>query len=649
MSGGRKRVFGTLLAAGVLALAASPTLAAPTVRALFVGVNHYAWTESHPFDPLFKDLHGSLADIAMVKTAFATAYGLPIDTPPATGCETFGGPSVTLLQDCATGENVMAAFKAALNNSKENDIVLFYFAGHGAQFEDKDALKPTGWNSTIMQSDARKNLSEAKYHDIMGTELAVLINAASRRGVNVVTIFDSCNSGSASRALKSEAAVRMAPPVPATQATRPVGHPGSPGSGYVVHLAAAADGTPASEKPMDDGQIHGVFSWALREVLIRNSKAGVRTVSYQDVFDDVQRGVVALGFSSQQPRSEGDLSQTFLGRNPVSTQTVRVTTAPGDALTLAAGQLAGVTVGSTYGLFAKNTDAAGGKAPSLTATVAAVGAYTAKLTPAASATSSVAWARELQHKFALQSLRVQVQAAGAARQSILDALKSLDLVQVVDANPQFVILADDKGVHFLGADGSVAREAGDPASDRFAAKIATAVQHVAEYEAVLALRDGATGKAPVITLMADGSQPDGADPTPHVVLSISDSPSVTLTNTGAEPRHLYLLDLEPDYTVNVIYPKPHGGDDAFQPGSPKTFNGIMTLSAGPSQLLLLSTATPIDVAAFRRSGLPRSIGGQPNALEQILTSAKAGKRGLNDAPVADWGAAMASVDVVAKP
>jgi hypothetical protein len=636
-------------ALGVWACLASPTLATPTVRALFVGVNHYAWTETHPADPLFKDLHGSLDDIAMVKKAFATAYGLPVDTPPATGCEAPGGVSVTLLQECATGDAIMAAFKAALDASAKDDIVLFYFAGHGAQFVDKAGVKPTRWNSSIMQSDARKNLTQARYADIMGTELAVLINAASRRGVNVVTLFDSCNSGTASRALKSSVQVRMAPPAPSGEARRVVGDPGAPGSGYIVHFGAAADGTAASEKPMDDGQVHGVFSWALAQILLRNSKAGLRTVSYQDIFDEIQRDVFTLGFPDQQPRSEGDLSQTFLGRNPISTQTVRVTAAPGGGLTLGAGSLSGVTVGSTYGLFASNTEAASVAAPTVQATVTTVSPYDALLTASAS-TAGDAWARELQHRVAIHSLRVQVQAPEPTRTAILNVLKTLDLVQAVEANPQFVILADATGVHFLGADGSVVGEAGDPASDQFTDKIATAVRRVAEYEAVLALRDGATGAPPSITLLANGALPDSPDPTPHVVLALGDKPSLSLTNTAPERRHLYLLDLEPDYSIGVIFPRLQGVDDAFEPNTTITLNDVVSAdSLGPSQLLLLSTETPIDVAAFRQPGVPRSLGGEPNALARLLMSAKAGKRDLEGSPVSDWSASMASVNVVAAP
>jgi hypothetical protein len=618
-----RRLWATVAWAWAWACVASPSLAAPTVRALFVGVNHYAWTETHPADPLFKDLHGSLDDIALVKTAFATAYGLPVDTPPA----------------------IRAAFKAALDASAKDDIVLFYFAGHGAQFADKDGVKPTRWNSSIMQSDARKNLTEAKYADIMGTELAVLINAASRRGVNVVTLFDSCNSGTASRALKSAVQIRLAPPAPAGEARRVVGDPGAQGSGYIVHFGAAADGTPASEKPMDDGQVHGVFSWALSRILLKNSKAGLRTVSYQDIFDEIQRDVVTLGFPDQQPRSEGDLSQTFLGRNPISTQTLRVTAGAGGP-TLGAGSLSGVTVGSTYGLFASNTEAASGAAPAVQATVTTVGPYTAQLS---GAPSSLDWARELQHKVAIHSLRVQVQAAEPLRTTIANALNSLDLVQLVDTNPQFVIQADAKGVHFLGADGSVAGEAGDPTSDQFTDKITTAVRSVAEYEAVLDLRDGATGAPPSITLEPEGVLPDSPDPTPHVVLAFGDLPSLSLTNTAAERRHLYLLDLETDYSINVIFPQLRGVDDAFEPNTTITLNNVVRAqSLGKSQLLLLSTRTPIDVAAFRQSGVPRSLAGEPNALERLLMSAKTGKRDLAGPPVSDWSASMASVEVVAK-
>jgi hypothetical protein len=627
-----------------------PATSSPTVRALFVGVNHYARTDIQPPDALFNDLHGSVNDIAMVKTAFATAYGLPVDTLPATGCEAPGGVSVTLLDGCATGAAIMAAFRAALKVSSPGDIVLFYFAGHGGRFRDEAGVKPTGWNSSILQSDARKDPNDAKYADIMGAELAVEINKASRRGVNVVTLFDSCNSGTASRALKSEAQVRMAPPMPSGEALRPVVDPGAPGRGYIVHFGAAADGTPASEKPMDDKKIHGVFSWALAQILLKNSRAGLRTVNYQDVFDEIQRDVVTLGFPQQQPRSEGDLAQPFLGRAPVSTATAPVTAAPDGGLTLASGALSGVTMGSTYGLFANDTEAASGAAPSVQATVTQVGPYTAQLTASPKPAIPVAWARELQHKVAIASLRVQVQGNGAFRAKVAAVLSGLDLVQLVDDNPRFVIVADGNKVHFLGVDGSSAGKDSDPTSSDFAETLTLAVKAVAEYEAVFALRDGATGDPPTLSVLPpDDTTHDPATPTPHVVLNFGVRPVFTLTNTAAEPRYLYLLGLGSDYSVVPLFPVENIRDASEIGGSTTVRDLIEANSVGRSQLLLLSTPTPIDVVSLRTPGLPRSIPGPPNPLETLLQSAKSGTRTTSTAQVASWSATMVSVDVLPNP
>ncbi len=632
---------------------ASPGAAAAATRSLFVGIDDYAFVAKHPDNPDFHDIKGAVNDVGLIKTALSRAYGLAVDIPPALpACPAVSGDSVTLLQGCATRVRIMGALNAMVNASRKGDLILFYFAGHGATLDDPDYVKPNRKNSTILQADARLVSTDPRYQDIVGPELALLINAASARGVDVVTIFDSCSSGTASRALAPHALTRAAPPYPAKAERRPVVDPGNSGSGYIVHFAAAADNTVSNELPMagDQGKTHGVFTWALARTLMSPVPAGRAARSYQDIYDDTARTMSSNGFPSQSPTSEGDLSATFLGRNADATRTVRLARLAGGGIGIESGALSGVTIGSVYGLFANNSDAAGDGAPSIKATVTSVGPYSATLSPDSPPGSEIGWARELDHKLADQSLRVEIRASEPLKTTIGKILGEQTLVKQVETDPRFIIVGDAAGVHFLGVDGSTVGEAGDPKSDQFAARIGDAVRKVAEYEAILTLYRGATGAAPTITLVNGAPDTNDPDPTPMVKLTLGDSPTLALTNTAKEPRHLYLLDLEPDYSVNIIYPRQRHTDDVFPPKTTSVVGVVVKPSSvGQSQLLLLSTRDPIDVASFRQSGIARSLTGAPNALERLLIAAKAGRRSLDASTVVvDWSASMAKVDVAAK-
>ena len=356
--------------------------------------------------------------------------------------------------------------------------------------------------------------------------------------------------------------------------------------------------------------------------------------------------MASSGFPSQVSTSEGDLSATFLGQNALSSRVVRLNPHDGGTY-INSGTLSGVTQGSIYGLFATNSEAAGTTPPTVRAKVASVTPYYAKLAPDAPVGPGLAWGREIEHKLADQSLRVRIDAPKDVAEKIHDVIKDQSLVLEVKDDPQFVIKADAAGVHFFGADGSLKGEAGSASSPDFPAKIADAVRKVAEYEAILSLYKGATGDPPSITLANDQPDTNNPPPTPQVRLSIGAHPFLALTNTATDSRYLYLLDLEPDYSVNILYPRQNKTEDLFTAG--KTIQAgqiIRPTTVGASKLILLSTHDPIDVGSFRQSGVARSIGGTPSTLERLLMAAKAGKRSIeSSAAVVDWSASEATVVV----
>ena len=652
---------------------AHPALAAGTVRSLFVGINHYKYTESPNHDPDFKDLQGAVADVRMVKGALSAAFkDLPVDNRGGGRCGdpadfAAGGLSVTLLDDCATRVNILGAFRAVIAASRPGDKVLFYYAGHGSQIDDEAGIEYNGKNDTLVQFDARVGPGP-EYHDILGVELRAIIDSAAR-GVKVVTIFDSCNSGKATRAMKLKpsgaAQARLAPP-PAGVLAPKLPRPSANDRIGDVHLAAAADGIAANEleiPALNDHVRHGVFSYAIRKALEDAASNGGHAVSYGDIFAAASQTVTDLGFGTQQPQSAGDLNDIFLGESAVATRVVGVGPGRCGPLTLNAGTLSGVTAGSVWGLFNTSGDAGGAGAPKFTATVGAgVTNFDACLATSGPVPAGFAHAaREMSHRFALRTVTYRIAPDVTRAAEIVAALQPVDALARDDAHGAYVFAA--AGVRDVQIQEASGLAVGDPISgaletDDFAAEIAKAGAKVARYHEVLALSDGASTPAPALWLASPSDCNSGPPTTnaarwpgtPYLKLPFDKDLRlcVALINTAPVKRNVYLVDFEIDRGVYLIYPG-RKAQAELEPGHAVYVPNNQTLhptSTGRSVLMLLSTSSPIDASLFEQTGVGRGAGGGGNPLEQLLRAAAGGSRGAaGAATVADWSVAKAVVDI----
>ena len=145
------------LAATSLSAHAETPAAAPAIRAVFVGIDKYRYSETNVPGAGFKDLRGAVGDAGRIKAALRTAYRLDLDTPAAGQCKSANAVSTTLTDDCADREAIMAALDRQIAASTPGDTLLFYYAGHGSQFIDDQAFdQASGYNDTILPTDARE-------------------------------------------------------------------------------------------------------------------------------------------------------------------------------------------------------------------------------------------------------------------------------------------------------------------------------------------------------------------------------------------------------------------------------------------------------------------------------------------------------------
>jgi hypothetical protein len=581
-------------------LAALPAAAAPTVRAVFVGIDRYRYSNARNPGAGFDDLAGAVADAGRIREALGAALGTRFAAVPSGACQVSDTRSITLINQCATRDAILQTWRAVAKASQEGDVLLLYFAGHGSRFIDGKTLdQASRYNSTLMPHDAR-NPDALSAGDILDNEVRDIINTATSRGVRVVTIFDSCNSGTANR--DGISVSRSAPSLNATGLSRTVA-PAQYGNlgAWRVHLAAAGDGQDAREVGGNGGgQVGaraGVFTTALARALVANPKASFADLAAR-VVDDVRKTTGAR----QIPHAEGALRASLSG-DEIRVALFQVVPDRKRWLLLG-GRLLGVTPGSRFALFGATSAALGGsEAPLATAVVASVGNSVAELrldAPAAASLPPRLVARELSHEFGGPVLPLAVDDPAVAA-----VVTPFGFVRLAAQANQRLARSDD-GLILTGRGGVVLARLPPPEDPALPPLLKAALAKIARVEQWL------TGLAsrPDVCLAVSNAPSAGynpascpAGPPPaQVALRQSQSIRLGLINRAAEPRQLYVFHIGPRYDVTVVLPAFGGRDNAVAPGDAlRDGVDIFPTDPGDIRIVALSASVSLDVSALEQT------------------------------------------------
>jgi Caspase domain len=239
------------LALSVALCAVLHAQAAPARRALLIGINDYTASRLGPRPAkvdaardVWPNLVGTLNDVAALRELLTLLYGFA------------ERDIVTLTDQQATRAAIMKAMQDLAAKASKDDVVLFYYAGHGSQVTNSRSDEPDKLDETIVPADSRIGAS-----DIRDKELRTLFNRMLDRGARLTVILDACHSGSGARGLPSGARVRG---VSADQRDIADGKnygPRPENRGALV-IAASQDFDRAYETVDDQGRSRGSFSWA---------------------------------------------------------------------------------------------------------------------------------------------------------------------------------------------------------------------------------------------------------------------------------------------------------------------------------------------------------------------------------------------------
>ena len=629
-------------------LVALPAPASAKIRAVFVGVDDYLYSAPTVPGAGFSDLHGTVADVDHIKAALQSSYGLALDQPSARQCRSANKVSITLTDQCATREAMLAALDDRIEASRRGDTLIFYFAGHGGQYIDDQAFdQASGNNVTLLPADARQPGASVSA-DILDRELRAIVDRATAKGINFVTIIDSCHSGTIARmdVVSIEGIVRSVGPIIKAR-PRPVTAPpavrAGRRAGYRVHLAASSDWEEAREIIREDFR-GGVFTTALAETL-----TALPNASFRDIAEEVRLKVLERGHGQQTPQAEGALNASLGGTHRRAT--LLSATPEGGGVSIAAGRLSGVTKGSAFALFASTTDALAAKGePLATGRIAGVDLSTATLTldaPPPAPLPARLVARQTAHGSGDQLLLVRMNGfSDDTHRRVAEAIESLPFVRIGEP-AQLLVTAFGPAAYLHTVGGVFVAEFGDPELPAFRETIREALDKVARVQALLALRTD-PGTADAKFCLARGSydvfacaapEPLGAPPP-----AAGKPAQLTVVNRSDEPRYIYVLGVDSRYGITLVVP-PHGGrDPAVAPRQP--LQRQIVPPYGQFRFVTIATDAPIDAAAFEQEGIgDKRQSGCSASIEPARCAAASGLGDASLPKVAKWSVTANPVSV----
>src|SRR5437763_2632999 len=229
-------------------------------RILLVGINDYS--ASRLGTPLpgapqrdWSNLNGAVNDVEMLTQMLVLLYGAD------------PGAIVALTDQTATRAAILASLERLATSARTNDVVLFYFGGHGSQVRNSLSDERDKLDESIVPADSRLGVL-----DIRDKELRTYFNRILDRGARLSVILDNCHSGSGARGLSVGLRPRAIQRDPRDVADG-VRYGQRPESRGALVLSAAQDTDAAWETRDAEGKFHGVFTWAWMRAM-RDASSG---------------------------------------------------------------------------------------------------------------------------------------------------------------------------------------------------------------------------------------------------------------------------------------------------------------------------------------------------------------------------------------
>ncbi len=290
-------------------------------RALLVGVRTYPFIPAEYGQPLA----GCHNDVAIMREVLLEQDfddgDVRVLVDRVEGCDCpFCREALPSESGSPTREGIVAAVRELTRDAREDDVVVFYFSGHGSELSGRGLYAGQRFQ-TIVTHDSGRGANQNR--DIADREIEGWIRDFHRKTPYLTLIFDCCHSGgiadlrggeAVGRRVKADertAAEAFAPPLRTLLEERPQGGGREPrrgpsgwlrGAGRSAIVLSASAAKEYSSETAVDGRKQGLFTCQLAAALGRRETSDL---TWADVFPEIAEAVTRENLS-QHPRREGN-------------------------------------------------------------------------------------------------------------------------------------------------------------------------------------------------------------------------------------------------------------------------------------------------------------------------------------------------------
>ncbi|WP_306261406.1 caspase family protein [Pararhizobium sp. IMCC21322] len=618
----------------------------------------------------------------------------------------FEEDNIKVLADGVEGADIptLAAIRGAMSDlaaeAGPGDFIYLHFSGHGTQAPARDpSTELDGLDELFLPADigAWDNTVGTVTNALVDDEIGELIGAIQAKGAHIWAVFDSCHSGTVTRAasladpLDREVSRKLSPAVlgisdaelvAARPTTRSIGveeagspvesladSPTSETGSFVAFYAAQTNQTtpemrlPANKTPREP---HGLFTFTILEAIAQNPG-----MSYRQLGQEILRTYSVLNRSQPTPLFEGDLDfgvfsnteAAFIQQWPVK-QT-------GGTLTITAGRLHGLSLGETLGMV--ETPAQTEVDENLQFKIETITDLTATLTPVSKSfviPADTQFARKtetsIDYSFTIaKPLDEQQTPQTEALFSALDTFEQAGLrLEITDpeteADVQFVVR--DNNLWFVGRDGILVPEGlnktpsismEDKSADAFLAIVGDNLARMARANNLIKLGGIFRPSAMGVDLEFTAQNTVREEPLVLDAASVSklvpgDIVFLKAKNTQRNPVDVNVLYIGSDFSISHIYAERLNREDSFD----LDLFDVTGASLGRERILVVATpAAPQsaveDLSWLEQSSLERTRGNQSELGGMLAEAGFASTtRAVKKRGGAGGGIAQILVDVV---
>lgn len=576
----------------------------------------------------------------------------------------FSKENIMVLKDSlATRSGIRVAMQILKAKAGPGDQVLVHYSGHGQQIADDNGDEADGYDEALIPFDAGKYFVRGQYegqNHLRDDEMMELLSGIRERlgpAGSLLVVLDACHSGTATRGdgIMRGSTTPFRPDenlITGLTGKEPLfgDYTEAENLSPMTVFSASAAHQNNYEYTLSDGSSMGSLTYAFCKSIEQLSSAG----SYRSLYNQIRLTFATIR-PQQQPQAEGDLDQLLFGETLAKlpgcffvNQVLSDTT-----LILNHGELSGLTENTTVGFFPAETRDFQQATPLVTGKVTEAGMTASWVTlDKSTATQRIAdaWCYILQQDYGSLNLSLKI--------SKLTPLPIASEIRIQAARHPFIrftehqqsvtLAADtlEKILKLVASDGALLLEIPSYAAKTPQAVAGEVTDRLWMYARASYLR-GLEASDQNLNISLDilsqkvnltpatGQDSTSAKGSPEAAalpaFSTGDTIRVKITNLGAIPAYINLLDIQPDNQVNVLLPGSAARgktihDLRIEPGYSYTSDPFVVAAPfGLEVFKCIATSTPVDLReAFSPRGIPATRSGDTHPLEQLFIRKPAG-------------------------